>query len=191
MRNMKSFLENIDDLLRVNCAISDYYVEFTLNNLNPDEKIRGVQLDLMLPMFKSYRSDSEKYHSEGKLKKLQEIYNGIEKEAAENIFLEQFVFEKTGIKLGMRERYYNRLNKIIERGKLKSKSEYHMLMDQINILSQLKERDDKMIDNLNNLIIEFHKFKKINSLVSLFCIASGVSSNVIVLRCSGYRENTR
>ena len=157
MRNMKSFLENIDDLLRVNCAISDYYVEFTLNNLNPDEKIRGVQLDLMLPMFKSYRSDSEKYHSEGKLKNLQGIYKGIEKEAAENIFLEQFVFEKTGIKLGMRERYYYRLNKIIERGKLKNENEYHMIMDQINILSQLKERDDKMIDNLNKLIIEFEK----------------------------------
>lgn len=83
MRNMKSFLENIDDLLRVNCAISDYYVEFTLNNLNPDEKFKGVQLDVMLPMFRGYRIDSEKYHSEGKLKRLQAIYKGIEREAAE------------------------------------------------------------------------------------------------------------
>jgi hypothetical protein len=66
----------------------------------------------MIPMFKSYKIDSEKYHSEGKLKKLQGIYKGIEQEAAENIFLEQFVFEKSGIKLGMRERYYNKLNKI-------------------------------------------------------------------------------
>lgn len=157
MRNMKSFLENIDDLLRVNCAISDYYVEFTLNNLNPDEKFRSVQLDLMLPMFRGYRIDSEKYHSEGKLKKLQAIYKGIEQEAAENIILEQFVFEKTGIKLGMRERYNSKLNKIIERGKLKNENEYHMIMDQINILCQLKERDDQMIDNLNKLIIDFEK----------------------------------
>lgn len=157
MRNIKNFLENIDDLLRVNSAISDYYVEFTLNNLNQDEKFRSVQLDLMLPKFTSYRSDSEKYHSEGKLKKLQGIYKGIEQEAAENIFLEQFVFEKTGIKLGIHERYYNKLNKIIERGKLKNQNEYHMIIDQINILCQLKERDGKMIDNLNKLIIEFEK----------------------------------
>ncbi|WP_298894362.1 hypothetical protein [uncultured Psychroserpens sp.] len=154
---MKNFLENIDDLLRVNCAISDYYVEFTLNNLNPDEKLRSVQLDVMLPMFKSYRVDSEKYHSEGKLKKLQSIYNGIEKEASENIMLEQYVFEKIGIKLGMRERYNRKLNKIIERGKLKNENEYHMIMDQINILCQLKDRDDEVIDNLNTLIIDFEK----------------------------------
>lgn len=152
-----SFLENIDDLLRVNCAMSDYYVDFTLNNLNPDENFRSVQLDLMLPIFKSYRSDSEKYHSEGKLKKLQGIYKGIEQEVAENIILEQFIFEKTGIKLGMCERYYNKLNKIIERGKLKNKTEYHMIMDQINTLCQLRERDDKMIDNLNKLITEFER----------------------------------
>ena len=157
MRNMKNFLDNIDDLLRVNCAISDYYVEFTLNNLNPDEKLKSVQLDLMLPMFKSHRIDSEKYHSEGKLKKLQAIYNGIEKEASEDIMLEQYVFEKTGIKLGMLERYNQKLNKIIERGKLKNENEYHMIMDQINILCQLKERDDKMIDDLNKLIIDFER----------------------------------
>lgn len=154
---MKNFLENIDDLLRVNCAISDYYVEFTLNNLNPDEKFRTVQIDLMLPAFKKYRTDSEKYHLEDKLKKLRSIYNGIEKEAAENVMLEEFVFEKTGIKLGMRERYNQKLHKIIERGKLKNENEYHMIMDQINILSQLKERDDKMITNLNKLITDFEK----------------------------------
>lgn len=158
---MKSFLENIDELLHVNCAISDYYVEFTLNNLNPDEKIKSVQLELMLPMFKCYRSDSEKYHSEGKLKKLQRIYKGIEQEAAENIFLEQFVFEKTGIKLGMFERYYNKLNKIVERGKLKNENEYHMIINQINILCQLNERDNDMIDNLNKIIIDFeNKYPK-------------------------------
>jgi hypothetical protein len=154
---MMNFLENIDDLLRVNCAISDYYVEFTLNNLNPDEKFRSIQIDLMLPVFKQYRTDSEKYHLEGKLKKLLSIYNGIEKEAAENIMLEEFVFEKTGIKLGMRERYYQKLNKIIGRGKLKNESEYHLIMDQINILCQLKERDDEMITHLNNLISDFEK----------------------------------
>jgi hypothetical protein len=152
---MKNFLENIDDVLRVNCAISDYYVEFTLQNLHPDENLRGIQLDLMLPTFKSYRSDSEKYHAEGKLKKLQRIYKAIEKEAAEDSMLEQFVLEKTGIKLGMSERYHSKMNKIIERGKLKNESEYHMIMDQINVLCQLEQRDDQMINNLNKLIIDF------------------------------------
>lgn len=154
---MKNFLENINDLLRVNSAISDYYVEVTLNNLNADEKFRSVQIDLMLPTFKKYKTDSEKYHSEGKLKKLQSIYNEIEKEASDNIVLEEFVFEKTGIKLGMREPYNKKLNKIIERGKLKNQNEYHMIMDQINILCQLKDRDNKMISDLNQLITDFEK----------------------------------
>ena len=108
-------------------------------------------------MFKRHSIDSEKYHSVGKLKKLQAIYNGIEKEASEDIMLEQYVFEKTGIKLGMLERYNQKLNKLIERGKLKNENEYHMIMDQINILCQLKERDDKMIDDLNKLIIDFER----------------------------------
>lgn len=150
-----NFLENIDELLKVNCAISDYYVEFTMNNLNLDEEFRSIQLDLMLPMFKKYRSDSEKYHKEGKIKKLQLIYKNIEQEASENIMLEEYVFQQTGIRLGMQERYYKRLKKIIERGKLKNENEYHMIMDQINILCQIEERDNEMINQLNKLIIEF------------------------------------
>jgi hypothetical protein len=154
---MKNFLENMDELLHVICAISDYYVEFTLNNLNTDERFRSVQLTLMLPMFKQYRTDSEKYHADGKLKKLKSIYNGLEKESADNIMLEEYVFKKTGIRLGMLERYNQKLNKIIERGKLKNENEYHMIMDQINILCQLEVPDEKMINDLNKLIIDFEK----------------------------------
>jgi hypothetical protein len=154
---MNSFLENMDDLLRVNCAISDYYIEFTLNHLNPDNTFRNFQLEVMIPMFKKYRSESEKYYSKGKLKKLQAIYNGIEKEAAENVMLEEYVLEKTGVTLGMMERQKQKLRKIMERGKLKNENEYHMIMDQINLLSQLKNCDNKLISELNTLIIDFEK----------------------------------
>lgn len=154
---MKSFFEDINALLKVNCAISDYYVEFTNNNLCEDEKMKRIQVELMLPMFKSYRSDSEKYYNTGKLKKLQSIYRGIEQEASEDIRLEDYVFQKTGIKLGMSERYNKRFKKNLERGKLKSINEYNMVMDQIDILCQLKERDDEMINKLNELIIDFEK----------------------------------
>ena len=74
---MTNFIENIDELLAVNCAISDYYVKFTENNLVKDEMLREVQIEFMLPMFKSYKTDSEKYFQEGKLKKLQKIFKTI------------------------------------------------------------------------------------------------------------------
>src|SRR4051812_561885 len=117
---MKNFLEDIDQLLKINCAISDYYIEYTNSNLTDNEKLRAIQIDFMIPMFRSHRTDSEKYHKEGKLKKLQSIYKSIEQESAENVLLEEYVFNKTGVKLGMQERYYKRLTKILDRGKLKN-----------------------------------------------------------------------
>jgi hypothetical protein len=132
-------------------------VQFTFNNLNPDEKLRSVQLDLMLPMFKGYKTDADAYLEAGKLKKMQALYNSLEKEASENVLLEEYVFEKTGIRLGMRERHQNRLQKIIDRGKLRNAQEYHMIMDQIDILCQLKERNDALINELNALVSAFEK----------------------------------
>jgi hypothetical protein len=160
MQVLKSFFENIEELKQVNCAISDYFVEFTLNNLNSDEKFRNIQLNVMLPVFTSYRVDSEKYYLEGKIKKLQKIYNEIEKEASGNILLEQYVLEKTGIKLEMSERYFRKLYNIVQRGKIKNDNEYQMICDQINILCQMKEKEEKLITDLNLLILDFEKIKR-------------------------------
>ncbi len=152
---MINFIENIDELLIVNSAISDYCVKFTENHLVKDEALRKVQIEFMLPMFKSYKTDSEKYHSEGKLKKLQKIFKTIEQDASEDVLLEEYVLKNTGIQLGMKDRYFKRFDKILERGKLKTNREYYFIMDQINVLCQLEVKNDEMIEKLNHFVLKY------------------------------------
>ncbi len=109
----------------------------------------------MLPMFKSYKTDSEKYHSEGKLKKLQKIFKTIEQDASEDVLLEEYVLKNTGIQLGMKDRYFKRFDKILERGKLKTNREYYFIMDQINVLCQLEVKNDEMIEKLNHFVLKY------------------------------------
>lgn len=144
-----------ESLFNIISAYVDYLLESLEKNPAEDEKLRAIQLEIMRPNYEIIRDLAKKAFEEGKTGKLKRMFKDLFQDAWEDVLLEEYVFERTGIRLGMADKMKEKLREIVARGQIKNENEYYLVMERIDVLAQLGARDEALIDNLNQIVTKF------------------------------------
>ncbi len=78
--------------------------------------------------------------------------------------LNAFIKDKTGYTVDLNHQFDKRIVKVLEKQKIRTPGEYRDILAKVDLLCQQDVIDQKQIENLNGLLIEFDKNKSLKNL---------------------------
>lgn len=130
-------------------ATLDYLTE-RLQSVNNDEYH-------LTPHFQQLKKETEVHFQKGRLTRLKQwIHNMTEEfiETGDSDF-GRYIKEKTGYDIDIFRSFQKRIDKIIERKKIKTENDYRDVLAMVDNLCQQSPPDQNKIDILNNLLTYF------------------------------------
>jgi hypothetical protein len=111
--------------------------------------------------FESMKAQAEEHFKRGRLTVLKQWFRDLTEGQIEtrDFKFNQYLRDKTGYDVDIFESYFQRINKIIQRGKIVSVNEFYDCNMMVNELSQTQPLDEEKIATLNRLLFEFEEKK--------------------------------
>ena len=135
-------------------ATIDYYIE------NKIMEIKTPEFDSILH-FQSLKTQTTEHFAKGKLAKLKKWFRDMTEMQLEtrDLNFNTYLRNKTGLNINIFKDYYERINKITERGKIMTDNQFYDVKNMVDHLCQNDPVDHKQIDILNRLIIDYEQKK--------------------------------
>jgi hypothetical protein len=107
--------------------------------------------------FEQLKHQTEEHYSKGRLTRLKQWLRDMTEEPREtgDLSFGRYIKEKTGYDIDIFSNFQKRIDKIIERKKIKTENEYREVLAMVDNLCQQSPVDEHKIDILNNLLIDF------------------------------------
>ncbi len=114
-----------------------------------------------LPHLESLKKQTEEHYAEGRLAVLQKWYHDLTEGIREGraFKFNFFVKERTGYTIDIFKEHFDKVEKLIVKGKITTDSQFYDVNTMVDYLSQTKPVDKKKIAVLNNLLITYQQKK--------------------------------
>jgi hypothetical protein len=130
-------------------ATFDYFIDRSAN----------IKYDEFDPVdhFKLLKQQTEEHFQKGRLTRLKQWLRDMTEEPREtgDLNFGRYIKEKTGYDIDIFDNFQKRIDKIIERKKIKTENEYRDVLAMVDNLCQQTPVNEQKIDVLNNLLIDF------------------------------------
>jgi len=137
-------------------ATLDYYIE------NKIMEIKTSDFDSTIH-FQSLKTQTIDHFEKGRLTKLKQWFRDLSEMQIEtrDLRFNTYLRNKTGLDIDIFHDYFERINKLIERGKITTDNQFYDIRNMIDHLCQTDPVDHKQIEILNKLLIDYeHKTTK-------------------------------
>tara|TARA_R110001592_G_scaffold237306_14_gene496530 strand:+ start:86134 stop:86598 length:465 start_codon:yes stop_codon:yes gene_type:complete len=133
-------------------ATLDYFLESGIM------KIKTIDFDSD-QHYKELKVQVKEYFQKGKLSKLKQWFKDLSETPYENEdfnFID-FINTRTGYEINLSSKFEKRISDIIKRNKIKTENEYRDVMIKVNYLCLSDTPEEKLLEHLNSLLLEFEK----------------------------------
>jgi hypothetical protein len=136
-------------------ATIDYYLDFEII------KIKTADFDSD-EHYKSLKIKTEDHFRKGRLTRLKQWYRDLTEPMIETVDLKfnDYIQSKTRYDIDIFKSFYDRIDKIIEKGKITTDNQFYDVNIMVNELSQSEQPDIEKIDKLNELLADFEQGAK-------------------------------
>jgi len=144
-------LEKFRDLV---LATLDYYLD------NKEMQIKTSDFD-SVEHYKGLKKQTEEHYQKGRLTKLKQWFRDLTEMQIETIDLKfnEYLREKTKYDIDIFNSYFQRVDKVIEKGKITTDNQFYDLNIMVDQLCQSEPVDNDNIEKLNRLLREYEKRK--------------------------------
>ncbi len=150
--------KQLDMYRDLNLAAIDYSSEKIGSALPKTDEFDPIEY------YEGLKTHVHQYHKKGSLSRLKQWFRDFSEMPLEgrDLNYNRYIKDKTGYEIDIFENFRKRLDKIIEKGKITTDSQYYDINMLINDLCQAEPIDDEKIKVLNKLIVayETRKVKK-------------------------------
>lgn len=135
-------------------ATLEYYLE---NNIM---QIISAEFD-STEHFKELIIKTEEHYQKGRLTRLKQWFRDLTEMQVEtgDLKFNQYLQNKTKYNIDIFKSYYQRVDKVIEKGKITTDNQFYEINMIVNQLSQAEPVDNSKIEILNRLLIEYEQRK--------------------------------
>jgi hypothetical protein len=135
-------------------ATLDYY------NENRIMEIKTADFDSTIH-FQSLKTQAIDHFEKGRLKKLKQWFRDLSEMQIEtrDLRFNTYLRNKTGLDIDIFQDYFERINKLIERGKITTDNQFYDVRNMVDHLCQTDPVDHKQIEILNKLLIDYEQNK--------------------------------
>ena len=111
--------------------------------------------------FKSLKLQTEEHFKKGRLTILKQWFRDCTEQQVETLDFKfnDYLQNKTGYKLDIFQDYYERVDKILTKGKISTDNQFYDVSSMVDKLCQTEPIDTMKINNLNSLLTDFEKRK--------------------------------
>jgi hypothetical protein len=144
-------LEKYRDLI---LATLDYYLE------NKESHIKTVDFD-SVEHFNGLKLQTEENFDKGRLTRLKQWFHDLTEMQVEtrDLKFNQYLKDKTKYDIDIFKSYNQRVDKIIEKGKITSDNQFYDINNMVDQLCQIEPIDNEKIEKLNGLLRDYEKRK--------------------------------
>lgn len=144
-------LEKYRDLV---LATLDYYLA------NKEMQIKTTDFD-SVEHYKGLKKQTEEHYQKGRLTKLKQWFRDMTEMQIETIDLKfnEYLREKTNYNIDIFNSYFQRVNKVIEKGKITTDNQFYDLNIMVDQLCQSEPVENDKIEKLNRLLREYEERK--------------------------------
>ena len=144
-------LVNYRDLI---LATLDYYLE------NKIMEIKTSDFDSALG-FQSLKTQTIDHFEKGRLTKLKQWFRDLSEMQIEtrDLKFNTYLRNKTGLDIDIFQDYFERINKVIECGKITTDNQFYDVRKMVDYLCQTDPVDQRQIEILNKLLIDYEQKK--------------------------------
>jgi hypothetical protein len=137
-------------------ATLDYYIENKIMDIKTSDFDSTIH-------FQSLKTQTIDHFEKGRLTKLKQWFRDLSEMQVEtrDLRFNAYLRNKTGLDIDIFHDYFERINKLIERGKITTDNQFYDIRNMIDHLCQTDPVDHKQIEILNKLLIDYeHKTTK-------------------------------
>jgi hypothetical protein len=133
-------------------ATLDYYIE------NKIMEIKTPDFDSLLH-FESLKIKATEYFAKGRLTILKQMFRDMSEMQIEirDFKFNTYLRNKTGLDIDIFQDYFERITKIIKRGKITTENQFYDVKNMVDHLCQTEPVDHKQIDILNKLLTDYEQ----------------------------------
>jgi hypothetical protein len=144
-------LVNYRDLI---LATLDYYLE------NKIMEIKTSDFDSAIH-FQSLKTQTIDHFEKGRLTKLKQWFRDLSEMQIEtrDLKFNTYLRNKTGLDIDIFQDYFERINKVIECGKITTDNQFYDVRNMVDYLCQTDPVDQRQIEILNKLLIDYEQKK--------------------------------
>jgi hypothetical protein len=144
-------LVNYRDLI---LATLDYYLE------NKIVEIKTSDFDSAIH-FQSLKTQTIDHFEKGRLTKLKQWFRDLSEMQIEtkDLKFNTYLRNKTGLDIDIFQDYFERINKVIECGKITTDNQFYDVRNMVDYLCQTDPVDQRQIEILNKLLIDYEQKK--------------------------------
>jgi hypothetical protein len=153
-------LEKFRDLV---LATLDYYID------NKEIQIKTAHFD-SIEHYKKLKIQTEENYQKGRLTLLKQWFRDMTEMQIETVDLKfnKYLQEKTKYDIDIFKSYFQRVDKVIEKGKITTDNQFYDLNIMVDQLCQTEPLDNKKIDILNKLLSDYEQRKTKNKKLTTF-----------------------
>ncbi|MBK6825884.1 MAG: hypothetical protein IPG86_02935 [Chitinophagaceae bacterium] len=135
-------------------ATLDYYLD------NPELQIKSADFD-SVEHFKGLKKQSEEHFQKGRLSILKQWFRDMTEVYVESgdLKFNKYLQDKTRYKIDILKSYFQRVDKVIEKGKITTDNQFYDINIMVDQLCQTKPLNKKKIELLNNLLADYNQRK--------------------------------
>ncbi len=135
-------------------ATIDYYIE------NKLVQIETADFDSN-DHFKELKKQAEEHFQKGRLTKLKQWFSDLTEMQVEtgDFIFNKYLRDKTKYDIDILKSYFQRVDKLIAKGKITTEKQFYELNTMVNKLCQTESIDKERIELLNNLLAEYEQRK--------------------------------
>jgi hypothetical protein len=135
-------------------AAIDYYLDLK------EMLIKTADFD-SIEHYQQLKIQTEEHFKKGRLTRLKQWFKDLIEMQVEcgNLKFNQYLKDKTKYEIDIFKSYFQRVEKIIEKGKIRTDNQYYDINIMIDQLCQTEPMDIKKIDLLNKLITDYEQYK--------------------------------
>lgn len=133
-------------------ATIDYYIDY---------QILGIKATVFDKEFEIMKLRSLEDFQKGRLTRLKQGFRDLTEMIVEggDLRFNQYIQDKTHYNIDIFKSYFQRVDKIIENGKIKTDNQFYDINSMVDRLCQSQPVDDKKIEILNKLLAEYEQRK--------------------------------
>ncbi len=144
-------LEKYRDLV---LATLDYYID------NKEMQIKTADFD-SLEHYKGLKTQTEEHYQKGRLTRLKQWFRDLTEMQIEtgDLKFNKYLKDKTKYDIDIFKSYFQRVDKVIEKGKITTDYQFYDINIMVDQLCQTEPVDSKKIEILNQLLSDYEKRK--------------------------------
>lgn len=135
-------------------ATLDYYID------NKEMQLRTADFD-SVEHYKGLKTQTEEHYQKGRLTRLKQWFRDLTEMQVEtgDLKFNKYLQDKTNYEFDIFKSYFQRIDKVIEKGKITTNNQFYDINIMVDQLCQTEPIDNEKIEILNRLLSEYEQRK--------------------------------